>query len=476
MVSYVLTSIPFAVGLGSIFAFDYPTVLPSVSGISILVLFATSVFFILGNAVFQIENAFSFFDSLAFDQFSVNFKCLLFVISCLALVGGRNYLSLKKAFLFEFDSLLILSVAGLCLLLNANNFLLLYLAVELQGLCFYALVALHSYSEFSIEAGLKYFVVGALASCLLLFGFSLLYFGSGTLSFDALCLLDQRFGLNFVTLGLAFVALAFSIKLGAVPFHVWVCDVYEGTVSSITAFFATAPKLVLVAVVLKLFYGLFLSQSDLCYLIVFFCGFLSIALATFSALYQKRVKRLLAYSAISHIGFVFLGLCCKTIFSIQICTVYIALYVFMSLGSFMVFMVVNSRQSSYAKYLVNWSSLSNVNLVTSFLFSLFLLSAAGVPPLAGFFTKFGILYGLVDQQFGFAALVVVLVSCISSFYYIRLIKLMFFSKNAASRLWFVSDKRNLEFVCVFLTFITLFILVRPNAVLLVAALNSLGLI
>jgi NADH-quinone oxidoreductase subunit N len=253
---------------------------------------------------------------------------------------------------YEYDLLIVFSVLSLIILGSSDDFLIVYLAIELQSLSFYILATFQRDSEFSTEAGLKYFVLGALSSGLLLFGFTLIYISFGATSFESLAKLISTSNDSLGFWGLLFVMTAFFFKLGVAPFHMWMCDVYEGCLTSVTAFFAAVPKVMLFGLILRLNSTVFLQFSHHISILLLSGGLLSVCFASVAALYQKRVKRLLAYSAISHSGFILLGICCGSIDSIKSCIIYIAIYSLMSLSTFSVIMYAGV-ENSIPKYLIN---------------------------------------------------------------------------------------------------------------------------
>jgi NADH-quinone oxidoreductase subunit N len=222
-----------------------------------------------------------------------------------------------------------------------------------------------------------------------------------------------------------------------------------------------------------MFHVAFVSQISVWGLLISFCGIISVIWATFAGLYQKRIKRLMAYSAIGHVGFISLGLGCCTVYSVQSVSAYIGLYIFMSLAGFLALLLVNIVQ---AKYLINWSSLSETNSFLSLTFAIVLLATAGIPPLAGFITKLLVLFALIEQSFIALSILLVIFSCISCFYYIRLIKLMFFSKPLNSRLWVACNDRNAETLYLAVILLVTLVLVRPDVVFLSTSLVALAIV
>jgi NADH-quinone oxidoreductase subunit N len=268
------------------------------------------------------------------------------------LLISKEYLNFCGVFRYEYDLFFVFSVFGLFLLASADDFLSAYLALELVALCFYVLASFHRTSEFSTEAGIKYFVLGAFSSGLLLLGFLLIYLVFGTTSFDVLSKLFFAPNNFLIFWGSLFVTVALFFKIGAVPFHFWLCDVYEGCLTSVTAIFSVVPKLVLLIVLIKLYVFVFAEHQENLLIFFLFSGFFSVFFASIAGLYQKRVKRLIAYSTISHTGFMLLGISLASGDSIKSCIVYIVLYTLASLAIFCIIMLAGINKKS-PKYIIN---------------------------------------------------------------------------------------------------------------------------
>jgi NADH-quinone oxidoreductase subunit N len=294
-----------------------------------------------------------FVSALGGSLFSLFFKAIVLASGIFLLLIAKEYLATKGVFRYEYDIFLCFSFLGLVLLASADDFLAVYLSIELQSICFYILATFQRNSEFSVEAGLKYFVLGAFSSGLLLFGFFLLYFIFGTASFGALTKIAAASPYTTTSpiefWGFFFVVLAFFFKLGAAPLHMWLCDVYDGCLIPVTAFFATVPKVVLFGVLIKIYSLLFSGYQEFSIILFLYAGVLSICLAATSGLYQKRVKRLIAYSAISHTGFLLLGISAGSTTS---CVIYLFLYVLMSLAIFSILLLVGTGKAT-PKYLIS---------------------------------------------------------------------------------------------------------------------------
>jgi NADH-quinone oxidoreductase subunit N len=355
-----------------------------------------------------------------------------------------------------------------------NDILTIFIALELQGLAFYLLATFYWHSEFNTEAGLKYFVLGSFSSCLLLFGFSLIYTALGSISFETIQLLsNHQYYFSTTLFSLFFILTAFLFKVGAAPFHMWLCDVYEGSLTPVTLFFATVPKIIIFYVLLKLLFSVFLTENTWWSLFCHITGFFSVGLASVAALFQKKTKRLLAFSAISHAGFLLLALSCFSFFSLKSTFFYLLVYVFMNISVFSI--VLATTRSQILKYLINWAYFFNRNAVLGITFSILLLSLAGIPPLSGFYSKLLIMLSLIYQSQYLIALLTAIVSCVACYYYIRLIKIFFFGTNMEG-VWISVQSRSLEFSIAIFSTIVVFLLAFSDFFLLLSNLFAMFLI
>ena len=313
---------------------------------------------------------------------------------------------------------------------------MLYLAIELLSLSFYVLASIKRHSQHSTEAGLKYFLLGALSSGLLLFGMALVYAFTGATSFVAISeFLWYSSDSTEILIGCTFIIIALLFKLAAAPFHMWAPDVYEGSPTIVTAFFAIVPKIGTLGVLILLLTGPFLSLFNELQPIILFSACLSLIVGSVGALNQAKMKRLLAYSAISHIGFLLVGLLPNSLLGIHACFVYICLYIVMSFNTF-AFVLANFRHGNFITQL---SGLSRQNPILAFTFAFTLLSIAGVPPLAGFYSKYLVLLQAVNNEFFGVALIGIICSCIAGFYYLRIIRWMFFKHDLTFHLKDIGD-------------------------------------
>ena len=373
------------------------------------------------------------------DGFAVFMKILVLIGSALALVLSLDYLEHEGMSRFEYPVLFVLATVGMLLMVSANNLISLYLGLELQSLSLYVVAAFNRDSERSSEAGLKYFVLGALSSGMLLYGASLIYGFLGTTSFEALALAlsgqaaagSQGAALAGasmgVIIGLVFVCAALAFKVSAVPFHMWTPDVYEGAPTPVTAFFAVAPKVAAMALFVRVLVEPFGHLTGQWQQIIVVTSALSMILGSFAAIAQSNIKRLMAYSSIGHVGFALLGLAAGTPQGITGVIVYMAIYIPMSLGAFAVIlsMRVNGKQVEGIQDLAGLGKTSP-GLAVALVVMMF--SMAGIPPLAGFFAKLYVFRAVIEQHFYVLAVIGVLASVVSAVYYLKIIRVMYFDE------------------------------------------------
>lgn len=395
----------------------------AVTDLSVLVLFFVLVLYFF-NPGFSYITAYSCFFE---DESSWVFKTVLVFVCLFCLLLSTPYLETEKVNHFEYPLLVLLSLLGMLGALTSNDYLCLYLSLELQALSFYTLASSIRSSEFATEAGLKYFVLGAVASGFFLFGASLLYGLTGCVRFTDLCLLLQHISsadLEGILLAFFVFFASFLFKIGAVPFQSWVPDVYEGSPLCVTAIFALLPKIALFGVMarllLSIYYSLFFSwQAPLlcCAVASFFWG-------SVAALGQGRIKRLLAYGSISHSGFILLSLCSGTLYGVQGMILYLITYV---ISTSIVFgSLIGLRCFSKIRYLADVAGLSFFHPGVSLAITGALFSVAGIPPILGFVGKFSVFFASLSSSLFIAAFLGVICSMISTFYYLRIARLLFF--------------------------------------------------
>jgi len=367
----------------------------------------------------------TFGGSFIVDDFARFLKILALIGSGTALILSRGYLA-QQAKIFEYAVLIMLSTVGMMVLISAGDLIMLYLGLELMSLALYVVAASHRDDVKSTEAGLKYFVLGALSSGMLLYGASLVYGFTGTVSFAGIAA-EARSGNVGLLFGLVFLLTGLCFKVSAVPFHMWTPDVYEGAPTPVTAFFASAPKVAALAVFTRVALTAFPGIVPQWQQIVVFVSIASMALGSFAAIGQKNIKRLMAYSSIGHMGFALVGLAAGTQQGAQGVLVYIAIYVAMTLGTFAIILSMK-RNGQAVETISDFAGLSRTNPVLAFLFAMLLFSLAGVPPLAGFFGKFYVFLAAVNAGLFTLAVLGVLTSVIGAFYYLSIVKVMYFDE------------------------------------------------
>jgi proton-translocating NADH-quinone oxidoreductase chain N len=309
-----------------------------------------------------------------------------------------------------------------------------YLAIELQSFCSYILSSFKRNSEFSAEAGLKYFVLGAFSSGFLLFGCSLIYGFTGTTNYEQISLLlassyYEHPNNNGIVIGVIFILISFLFKLSAAPFHLWSPDIYEGSPTIITAFFAIVPKLGLFVFFLRLFFDSFYGLFTFWQSFLIICSASSMLIGSLGAIWQIKLKRLLAFSAISHVGYMLIGLCCCSIESIYALIFYSIIYIFMSILTFSLLLSIRKNNDlKKVKYIEDLTIIAKTNPFIGFCFATTFFSIAGVPPLAGFFSKMFLFFSAVSQSIYSLAIIGVLTSVISCFYYLRIIQISYFER------------------------------------------------
>ncbi|MDJ0957723.1 MAG: NADH-quinone oxidoreductase subunit NuoN [Arenicellales bacterium] len=366
------------------------------------------------------------------DVFSDVLKIIICLLALLVFVYSREYIKARDFFSGEYFVLGLFGVVGMMVMTSANHFLALYLGLELLSLCLYTMVAFQRDSVVATEAAMKYFVLGALASAMLLYGMSIVYGLTGTLDIETVreSIREQATADNItLILGLVFILVSLAFKIGAVPFHMWIPDVYHGAPTSSTLFVSTAPKLAGFAIIMRLLVG---GLEDLHFMwrdMVVVLAVLSIALGNLIAIAQTNLKRMLAYSAISHMGFMLLGVLAGTANGYSAGFFYSIVYAFMGLGGFGM-VILLSRADYEADELDDLKGLNQRNPWYAFLLLLLMFSMAGVPPTIGFFAKLAVIQAVIEVGLTWLAVVAVLMAVVGAFYYLRVVKLMYFDPPA----------------------------------------------
>ncbi len=398
---------------------------------------AVALFFVLKN--FTIADI-TFSKMFASNSFTSFVKAVTVALLAVVVLFSFKFVSSFPKISAEFLALLMIATSGGMILVSANDFLVFYLGLELQALSLYLLAALNRDSAKSSEAGMKYFILGCLASGILLFGISLIYGFSGTTNFSALMELYHKPNVApqipvGVMFGFVLVITAMFFKIAAAPFHMWSPDVYEGSATISTTFFATVAKFTAVMALLRLFYALIIGWHGIEKIFIF-SAILSLAVGSFGAIFQKSFKRLLAYSSIGHVGFVLLGMSVLSKDGFTACILYMVIYAVISIGSFGFLNLVTSATTDKESDAENdkifeissLAGLSKTNPFMAFSLAALMFSTAGIPPLAGFFSKFFILTAILSQGHLAAAILAVLFSVVSAYYYLRIVKIMYFDE------------------------------------------------
>nr|YP_010338904.1 NADH dehydrogenase subunit 2 [Pulvinaster venetus]UNJ18976.1 NADH dehydrogenase subunit 2 [Pulvinaster venetus] len=409
------------------------------------------------------------YDFFLYDKFCVFIKLFLLFIFNSWVSLSLFYINQEKLNLFEYWVLALIALLAMFSIVCACDILILYLGIELQSLIFYILAGLKRTSEFSTEASLKYFILGAFSSILLLFGFSLIYAITGLTHFnDFNKIFFSSFHIyvdvfNLVSLGLLFILIAFLFKFSASPFHIWSIDVYEGSLTSVTSFFAFLPKIVIIAIILRLFFCSFQTFFLFWQKIFIFSIILSLIFGTFGALKQWKWKRFLAFSSILHIAFILMGLIVNTYVGNEVCFFYFIVYLITTANVFFIF--VSIRQKNYInihqiRFLSNLSMLSKVNPAITLSLLVCLFSMGGIPPFIGFLSKALIFFELIISNWIGLVIFSVLLSCLSCFYYLRIIKSLYFEEKSKWPIYLPINK-HISFWCWVTIFILLYLGLDP---------------
>jgi len=386
-----------------------------------------SLIFLIALILNQPQEVVKIFNgSFIIDRLSIFMKFLTLIFCAFVLTASRDYVKKTNIDKIEYPILIISSTLGMLLMISSYDLIVFYLGLELQSLCLYILASFRKDNESSTEAGLKYFVLSALASGLLLYGCSLIYGFTGSTNFEVISNnLDASntgavFGIVFVIVGLAF-------KISAVPFHMWTPDVYEGSPTSVTSFFALIPKIAALTVFIRFMYVPFLNVIDQWQTIIIFLSIASMILGAVAAIGQTNIKRLMAYSSISHMGYALAGLAAGTNAGVQSTIIYLTIYLVMNLGAFgCIFMM--KRENIFYENINDLSGLSKNHPMFALGFLIILFSLAGIPPLAGFFAKFYIFMAVIESKMYALAIIGLVTTVISAFYYLRIIKIIYFDK------------------------------------------------
>jgi NADH-quinone oxidoreductase subunit N len=371
----------------------------------------------------------TFNDAFVVDSFARVMKILTIIGSIAAILLSSRFLAAAKIARFEYTILILLSTIGMMMMCSANELISLYLGVELQSLALYVVASIHRDDAKSSEAGLKYFVLGALSSGMLLYGMSLVYGFTGSVTFPAIAKAVSAQGGAGVMIGLVFVIAGLAFKMSIVPFHMWTPDVYEGSPTPVAAFFATAPKMAAVAMTVRLLVDGFLPVIKDWQPIIAFVAIASMGLGAFAAIGQQNIKRLMAYSSIGNMGYAMVGLAAGSIAGVEGVVIFMAIYLFMTLGVFAVILAMQTG-GKQVESIADLAGSARTNPGLAFVMAALLFSLIGIPPLAGFFGKFYVFAAAIEAKLFALAVIGIVASVVSAFYYLRIIKVMYFDTPA----------------------------------------------
>ncbi len=372
----------------------------------------------------SVQDTSLFNNSYKIDKLSTFMKLLTFGSGIFVMLTSSKYVQLNKINKIEYPVLILSSILGMMIMISSNDLIVFYMGLELQSLALYVLASFNRDNLLSTESGLKYFVLSALSSGLLLYGCSLVYGFSESTNFENILInsKDDYYGLTF---GVVFILVGLAFKISAVPFHMWAPDVYEGSPTSVTIFFAILPKIAALTVFIRFLYVPFLNLIDQWQMIIIFISIASMIFGAVAAIGQKNLKRLVAYSSIGHMGYALAGLSAGTNEGIQSSITYMTIYLVMNLAFFSCLFMLR-RNNEYYEKIEDLSGLSKNHPVLSFSFLIILFSLAGIPPLAGFFAKFYVFMAVIEQSMYFLAIIGLLSTVIAAFYYLRIIKIIYF--------------------------------------------------
>jgi len=396
-----------------------------VNGLSVAILIAAGAWMLFFG-----QDGLGFNGVFVSDPFARFMKMLTLIGSIVTLVMSVGFAKAEKFDKFEFPVLILLSTLGMLLMVSANDMITLYMGLELQSLAAYVIAAINRDSVRSTQAGQKYFVLGALSSGMLLYGISLVYGYTGNTGFDAIAAAlaggERQLGLVF---GLVFVLAGLAFKISAVPFHMWTPDVYEGAPTPVTAFFAAAPKMAAMALIVRVTMGAFEPIAFDWQQIIVFISIASMLLGAFAAIGQRNIKRLMAYSSIGHMGYALVGLAANSEAGVRGVALYMLIYLIMTLGTF-AFILAMRRKEGNVEQIDDLSGLSSTNPMMATVLTIMMFSLAGIPWLAGFWAKWYVFLAAIDSGLYALAVIGVLASVVGAYYYLRVIKIMWFDEPA----------------------------------------------
>ncbi len=372
----------------------------------------------------------TFNDAFVVDSFARVMKILTLIGAVVAIVLSDRFFAEEKVARFEYTILILLSTIGMMMMCSANELISLYLGVELQSLALYVVAAIHRDNAKASEAGLKYFVLGALSSGMLLYGMSLVYGFTGSVTFPTIAKAVTGGHGSGVMIGLVFIVAGLAFKMSVVPFHMWTPDVYEGAPTPVAAFFATAPKMAAVAMTTRILIDAFLPILKDWQPIIAFAAIASMGLGAFAAIGQNNIKRLMAYSSIGNMGYALVGLAAGTVQGVEGVVIFMVIYLAMTIGVFAVILAMQGQTGTRMELVSDLAGASRTSPGLAFVMAALLFSLIGIPPLAGFFGKFYVFAAAIQAKLFALSVIGILASVVSAFYYLRIIKVMYFDEPA----------------------------------------------
>lgn len=430
------------------------------------------------------------YGSLYVDSLTVNAKGGICVMAAFCLLASTGYMKREGIYAFEYGLLILMTTVGLGLMLTSYNFLSLYLALETQALGLYVLASIKRGSAYATEAGLKYFIVGAFSSGLLLFGMAMIYGATGTLSMEDMGRLVMAMDLGELktelVVGLVFLSAGLLFKVAAAPFHMWIPDVYEGAPTSASLYFAVVPKLAILVVLMRVYYLAFYDLMPLWQNFLIAVSLFSMLVAVMGALYQRKIKRFLAYSSIGHVAYMLIGLGAGSIQGLQSMLVYTVIYMFMSLTMWTILLTTKRTAPHMGdqgpmKYMDELAILGKLNPALGISLSITIFSMAGIPPLAGFCAKLYVFFAAMESALYSVAILGVLASVVAAYYYLRWVKIMYFEKSVPQSLgvpffsYALEVDREKALIISACTFFLLFFFAHPAPLLILSHQMALAL-
>ncbi len=404
--------------LVGVFKKNSASLIYNLSNISLVILLALII------NLSSLDTIYLFNESYLIDNLSNYMKIILVGSGIFVMLTGSKYIQVINLNKIEYPILILSSILGMMIMISSNDLIVFYMGLELQSLALYVLASFNRDNLLSTESGLKYFVLSALSSGLLLYGCSLTYGFSESTNFDQILINSTEFNYG-TTFGIVFILVGLAFKISAVPFHMWAPDVYQGSPTSVTLFFAILPKIAALSVFIKFLYTPFANMNDQWQTIIVFISIASMIFGAVAAIGQKNLKRLIAYSSISHMGYALAGLATVSNQGIQSSITYISIYLVMNLAFFSCLFMLK-RNDKYYENIDDLSGLSKKHPILSFSLLIVLFSLAGIPPLAGFFAKFYVFLAVIEQSMYFLAIVGLLATVVAAFYYLRIIKIIYF--------------------------------------------------